>query len=403
MDLRVLTFSWEYPPVIAGGLGRHVAGLSRELATQGTEVHVLTRGAPVVARVDGVGVHRVDVAPFPADLDAFLAWVMALNVALDRLAGELTAATSFDLIHSHDWLVAVAARRTARRLGIPWLVTVHATEHGRHGGWVSGHPQSTIHAAERAMARDADHLITCSVYMADHVSDVFGVPRERISALRNGIATGDPVAGDLRAFRERFASPRQRLILLAGRLVHEKGFHLALQALAPLIHARGDVRFVIAGSGPAAGDLRRQVRRLGLQHAGTFAGWVDDLVLQSLYRTADLCLVPSTYEPFGIVALEAMASGCPCLVADTGGLREVVPGDRAEDLSFPAGDAVALRGLVQRMLDDDGLRAGAAAASREHALRFDWARVACDTREIYAQLTRRAVSEAAAPGGPPSR
>ena len=121
----------------------------------------------------------------------------------------------------------------------------------------------------------------------------------------------------------------EKLVLLVGRLVYEKGFQLALEALPGVIERLGDVRFVVAGSGTAEADLRRQASELGLDPYGTFLGWIGDDVLHSLYRIADLTVVPSIYEPFGLVALEAMASGCPCIVADTGGLREVVPHEEA--------------------------------------------------------------------------
>ena len=100
-------------------------------------------------------------------------------------------------------------------------------------------------------------------------------------------------------------------MLLVGRLVYEKGFHLALDALPGLIRRVGKVRFLIAGSGTAEAELKAQAERLGLMEHGTFIGWTGDDVLHSLYRIADLCLVPSIYEPFGLVALEAMASRLP--------------------------------------------------------------------------------------------
>ena len=172
-------------------------------------------------------------------------------------------------------------------------------------------------------------------------------------------------------------------MLLVGRLVYEKGFHLALDALAPVIRRRGNVRFVVAGTGTAEAELRRQAQRLGLQRRGVFLGWVGDDMLHSLYRITDLCIVPSIYEPFGIVALEAMASGCLCVVADTGGLREVVPGDGTVGLRFPSRDTAALREIVERVLSDDALRAQLVAEAREHVLRFDWMEVARETVGVY--------------------
>ena len=389
--MRTLTFSWEYPPVIEGGLGRHVRKLSEHLVSEGVEVHVLTRGSehlPAVERRHGVVVHRVIQAPFPRDVKAFVRWVEAMNEDMAALGRELNDELRFDVVHSHDWLVAAAARQVARRSGHPWVTTVHATEYGRHQGWVQNYPQSYIHAAERAMVADADRVITCSRYMRSHVAEIFGVRAAKITAMQNGIDPRDlePVAEDLDALRRRYAAPDERLVLLVGRLVYEKGFHLALDALAPVIKRLGNVRFVVAGTGTAEAELRRQAWRLGLHRRGVFLGWTGDDMLHSLYRVADACIVPSLYEPFGIVALEAMASGCLCVVADTGGLREVVPDDGTVGLRFPARDSVALGEILERVLTDDEERARIVAEARTHVLRFDWGEVARRTKRVYASM-----------------
>ncbi len=389
--MRVLLISWEYPPVIEGGLGRHVRKLSENLVREGTEVHVLTRGGGRLAAHEerhGVFVHRVREPPFPKDVSAFVEWVEAMNGDMLRMGTELCERHEFDLVHSHDWLVAGAAEHLAGRIGRPWLVTVHATEYGRHQGWVDKHPQSHIHAAERRMVRRADAVITCSEYMRGHVARVFRTSARRITAIPNGLDPRDlePQVEDLDALRGRFAAPDQRLVLLVGRLVYEKGFHLALDALAPVIERLGDVRFVVAGTGSAEAELKEQARRLGLGRHGAFLGWVGDDMLHALYRISDLCIVPSIYEPFGIVALEAMASGCLCIVADTGGLREVVPEDGSVGLRFPARDADALAAVLEEILTDDETRNQLIEDAREHVLRFDWAEVARRTMVIYATL-----------------
>ena len=390
--MRTLLISWEYPPVIEGGLGRHVRKLSEHLVRDGVEVHVLTRGGGHLAAEEerhGVIVHRVSEPPFPKDVDAFVRWVEAMNSDMRQLAFELADELEFELVHSHDWLVAGVAEAVARRLRAPWLVTVHATEFGRHQGWVHKHPHSHIHARERRMVRRAAHVVTCSRYMRSHVARVFGVPPLDITVIPNGIDPRDlePVlATDLEAIRARYAGARERLVLLVGRLVYEKGFHLALDALAPVIRRFGDVRFVVAGTGTAEAELKRQARRLRLTRHGTFLGWVGDDMLHALYRVADLCIVPSIYEPFGLVALEAMASGCLCVVADTGGLREVVPGDGTVGLRFPSRDSDALGEILEQVLSDDDVRGQLVAEAREHVLGFDWAEVAHRTRELYSTL-----------------
>ncbi len=184
--MRVLTISWEYPPVIEGGLARHVRKLSEELVARGVEVHVLTRGGGhLPAREDrhGVIVHRLSEPPFPTDTSAFVRWVGSMNADMRARAGELCETYDFDLVHSHDWLVAAGAERTARRFGLPWVTTVHATEFGRHQGWVQTYPQSRIHAAERGMVRRADHVITVSEFMGRHVASVFGVEPSHVTVI----------------------------------------------------------------------------------------------------------------------------------------------------------------------------------------------------------------------------
>ncbi len=394
--MRVLILSWEYPPIVEGGLARHVRKLSEELVRQGVDVHVLTRGGrehPPEEERNGVMVHRVPERPFPRDdLDAFVKWVEAMNRHMRAAGAELAERFAFDLVHGHDWLVAKASRSLARKLGVPYLTTIHATEYGRHQGWVDKHPQSYIHGVEKRMARHADAVITCSHYMRGHVADVYGIDEARVEVIPNGIDPHDLVpVDDLEALRARFAEPGQKLILLVGRLVYEKGFQFVLDALPRVIWKVGNVRFLVAGSGSHEGELKAQAKRLGLLNHGTFLGWTGDDVLHSLYRIADLTVVPSLYEPFGLVALEAMASGCPCIVADTGGLREVVP-NQDVGLRFQSRDPRSLAAMVEKVLTDDALRDRLIAEASEHVLSFDWVDVAAQTRAVYGRLARPALA-----------
>ncbi len=399
--MRVLLVSWEYPPVIEGGLSRHVRKLSEHLASEGVEVHVLSRSGghlPAQEVRHGVVVHRVREPEFPRDVHAFVRWVDRMNADMYELGEALCERLEFDLVHSHDWLVAEVAERLAERIGCPWLVTVHATEFGRHQGWVTGYPQSHIHAVERHMVAAADRVITCSHYMRGHVATVLDAPVGRITVIQNAVDPRDlePAQG-LDRLRARFALPHERLVLLVGRLVYEKGFHLALDALAQVGGRVDGVRFVVAGSGTAEDELRDQARRLGLMRHGSFLGWVGDDMLHSLYRIAEVTIVPSIYEPFGLVALEAMACGCLCIVADTGGLREVVPGDGTVGLRFRSRDSAALGEVLAQILTDDSARAKLVAEAREHVLSFDWAEVARRTRGVYGSLVGADASLAAEP------
>jgi glycogen(starch) synthase len=393
---RVLILSWEYPPVIEGGLARHVRKLAEELVRQGLAVDVLTRASgeraadePALGREErgGVTVYRVPEPGWPRELERFVAWVEQMNSDMLEAGETLAQERRYALVHGHDWLVASASAALAERIGVPYVTTVHATEHGRHQGWVGEPPQSHIHAVERWMVHRADAVITCSHYMRGHVADIFDIDEARITVIPNGIDPRDlqPV-GDLEALRAEFAAPDEQLVLLVGRLVYEKGFQLALDALPDVIERVGGVRFLVAGSGTHEQELKAQARRLGLDKHGLFLGWIGDDALHSLYRIADLCVVPSIYEPFGFVALEAMASGCPCIVADTGGLREVVPAGERVGLRFNGGDAAHLGVMIERLLTDGPLRDRLVAEASEHVLGFDWSDIASRTRELYGEL-----------------
>jgi glycogen(starch) synthase len=400
---RILLLAWEYPPLVEGGLGRHVGRLAEQLAAGGHQVRVLTRGpagAPAEEERARVRVHRVPEPPKPSDLDAFLAWIGGLNADLLAAGTALEGSGGVDVVHGHDWLVGAAAEELADRLGVPLVVTLHATEHGRHEGRVHHHPASVIHASERRLARRAAHVVVCSQFMAGHVREVFDLTADRVSVIPNGVdAPPAPPRAQLAALRRRLGAPGDRLVLLAGRLVHEKGFQVALKAL-PAVVAGGGVRWVLAGAGPHEPALRAQAEELGLLAHGVFLGWAGDRELAALYRVADLCVVPSLFEPFGLVALEAMACGCPCLAADTGGLREVVPDGAG--LRFGAGDPGDLAAQALGLLGDAPLRLRLAAAGAEHARGYSWADVARRTAQVYADVRAGWAAAAARPAAAPA-
>ncbi|MGZ5321048.1 MAG: glycosyltransferase family 4 protein [Solirubrobacterales bacterium] len=388
---RALILSWEYPPLIEGGLARHVRKLSEGLVERGEEVHVLTRGgeeSPAEELLGGVHVHRVREPTRPAELNEFVAWVERMNSDMLAAGVELGDRLDFGIVHGHDWLVAAACDHLAKRFGAPLLTTIHATEHGRHQGWVNKHPQSYIHGVERWITNRSDKVLVCSTFMREQVVDVFGVDEDRVEVIPNGIDPEDLQPQDeeeLRRLRGEFAAPDESLVLLVGRLVYEKGFQFALEALPEIIERLPNTRFIVAGSGTHEEELRRQAQNLGLMGHGTFVGWIGDDVLHSLYRIADVCVVPSIYEPFGLVALEAMASSCPCIVADTGGLREVVPHDEV-GLRFRARDPHSLAEMTIRVLEDAELCRRLTAEAFQHLRRFDWADVAERTAAVYDEL-----------------
>ena len=344
-NMRPLILSWEYPPLIEGGLARHVRKLAENLADQGVEPHVLTRGheeSPAEEEVNGVLIHRVREPKRPRELGEFVTWIEHMNARHAR--GRRRAGGQVRVRRRARARLARRRRRRPPREAVPLSVRRHdPRDRVRPPPGLGREAPAVAHPRRRALDGEPRRA-------RDHVLVVHARARGRHLRARGGARHGDPerdrprrprAGADLDDLRLRFAQPDEQLVLLVGRLVYEKGFQLALEALPGLIERVGKVRFLVAGSGTHEQELREQATALGLDEHGTFLGWIGDDVLHSLYRIADLTVVPSIYEPFGLVALEAMASGCPCLVADTGGLREVVPNEDV-GLRFEARDPESL-------------------------------------------------------------
>lgn len=398
--MRVLMLSWEYPPLLVGGLGRHVHALAEATARAGHAVTVLTRhaeGLPYDEVAGGVRVVRVPEDPTLLSFtDDLLAWTMALNHALTRAGLAIGADAPPDVVHAHDWLVAHAATTLKHHLGVPLVATLHATEAGRHQGWLPGPMNRSIHSVEWWLTYEARRVIACSSYMRWEVTRLFELPAEKVDVIGNGVdaACWQPAADEVAAARRRWAGDGP-LLAYGGRLVHEKGVQDLLAALPRLRRRHPGLRLVVAGTGPDAGELAGQARRLRLGRAVTFAGFVPDQELAALVAAADCAVVPSRYEPFGLVALEAAAAGTPAVAGDVGGLAEIVEAG----LRFPPGDVAALADRVDAVLADQVSARRLVRRARERLTEHAWPAVAARTVGTYRLAARqeRALQASAVP------
>ncbi|MEU7843800.1 glycosyltransferase family 4 protein [Micromonospora sp. NPDC049114] len=387
---RILMLSWEYPPVLVGGLGRHVHALSVALAAAGHDVTVVTRhadGAPLEEYADGVRILRApeDPVTFPLATSSLLAWTMAFNHTLTRTALRATQAGSYDVIHAHDWLVAHTATTLAEHLDLPLVTTIHATEAGRHQGWLPEEMNRTIHGVEQWLSSESGRVIVCSGYMRDEVGALFGVPAGRVDVVANGVESHrwKVPARDVAAARARFAGDGP-LVTFAGRLVYEKGVQHLIAALPRLRERHPGLRAVIAGDGPYRAELEAEVHRRGLGGMVTMPGFLGGNDLPALMAASDCFAVPSIYEPFGMVALEGAAAGAPLAVAATGGLAEIVePG--ATGMTFRPHDPDGLGDAVDALLSDrERARAMARRARRMVNDQYGWSAIAQRTAASYA-------------------
>ncbi|GAA4577274.1 glycosyltransferase family 4 protein [Micromonospora coerulea] len=387
---RILMLSWEYPPVLVGGLGRHVHALSVALAAAGHEVTVVTRhaeGAPLEEYADGVRIVRAaeDPVAFPLATGSLLAWTMAFNHTLTRAALRATQSGAYDVIHAHDWLVAHTAMTLREHLDVPLVSTIHATEAGRHQGWLPEEMNRTIHGVEHWLAAESGRVIVCSGYMRDEVSALFGVPATRVDAVPNGVEPHRwkvPTTA-IAAARARFAGDGP-LVTFAGRLVYEKGVQHLLAGLPRLRERHPGLRAVIVGDGPYRSELEAEVHRLGLGDTVSMPGFLGGADLPAVMAASDCFAVPSIYEPFGMVALEGAAAGAPLAVARTGGLAEIVePG--VTGMTFAPQDPDALAEAVHALLSDR--ERARTLARRAHAMvheQYGWSAIAARTAGTYA-------------------
>ncbi|HQY83942.1 MAG TPA: glycosyltransferase family 4 protein [Ilumatobacteraceae bacterium] len=378
--MRVLMLSWEYPPLVVGGIAAHVDGLARAMQRAGHEVVVCSLhhpDEPDDAVVDGVRVLRADPAlPWLPD-DDLVARMASANHQLVQLVAKLGPWRP-EVVHAHDWLVAWAGDSLKTLLGVPLVATIHATERGRHGGHLPPGLPGTINSVEWWLTYQAREVIACSRFMAREVVHSFELPSSKVHLVPNGIDTHrwqlPPGAAEAR---------REPLVVAWGRIQYEKGFQVLARAVSELRQRVPGIRCVIAGRGSYLPELQTQIDMEGVSDIVQLAGFVADEQLHEMLQRASCVVIPSLYEPFGIVALEGMAAGAPTIAARTGGLAEIIEGTDAGML-FEPGNHHELAECIADVLADpaaaDLMRANAATLLRKT---YTWDAVATETVQVY--------------------
>jgi glycogen synthase len=337
-QLKILILTWEYPPNVVGGLSRHVCGLSEHLVQLGHDVHVVTAGnggLPAFEKINGVHVHRV--IPINNQDDDFLSWIAGLNLTMSYKGVQIAAEIKFDIVHAHDWLVGTSAITLKEELSAPLLTTIHATEHGRNNG-IYNDMQQFIHEKERQLISESDQIIVCSQYMREELLSNFQLSEKKMAIVPNGIEQGEVMVQSAEIYP--FIKDR-KYVFSIGRMVKEKGFETIIEGAQLAKESKKDIYFVIAGKGPMLERYRKMVSERNLDHYITFIGYVSDEQRNALLVNSEIAVFPSLYEPFGIVALEAMILSKPTIVSETGGLKGIIMHKQTGMLMDP-GDADSL-------------------------------------------------------------
>ncbi len=307
-----------------------------------------------------------------------LAQVISGNHQVAQLGARLLPWQA-DVVHAHDWLGAWAGDTLREAYAAPFVATVHATELGRHQGHLTSTTSEAINASEWWLTYEAQRVICCSGFMVEEVVRSFQLPRDKITMVPNGVEPSR-----FRATGVTRADADAPLIVSWGRLEYEKGFQTLIAAVARLVPRWPALRCVLVGRGTYSEELRGVARGLGVEQSVQFAGFVSDEELVRLLNEATCAVIPSLYEPFGIVALEALSAGAPLIAAESGGLREVLTGTDA-GLVFPPGNADALAAAFERMLTEPGLIEKCQAAGTQLvATKYSWDAIAASTLEVYA-------------------
>lgn len=394
--MKILMLTWEYPPRVVGGISKVVYDLSHKMVKEGNEVTVVTYkdgdNVKYYENDKGVEVYRVD--NYMIRPNNFIDWIMQLNFNMITKVNEIINKNGkFDVIHAHDWLVAYSAKSIKESYNIPLISTIHATESGRNSG-IHDETQRYINDSEWMLTYESSEVIVNSNYMKNEVQRLFGLPYDKINVIPNGVNlqlfSNVNVDYD---FRRQYAMDNEKIILYVGRLVYEKGIQNLIAAMPKILDRYHDSKLIICGRGGMIDELMEQVKYLGIDNKVYFAGYCDSKKMQKMYKCADVAVFPSTYEPFGIVAIESMLSGTPTIVSDVGGLNEIVEHGVTGMKSY-AGNANSIADSVLALLFDPKLCANISQnAIKKVKENYNWAKITDNTYYVYQLAIGKTVQE----------
>ena len=411
--LRIGFFVWEYTPALVGGLGTYAEYMTREYVSMGNDVTVFTLNPGNLKTreiLKGVEVHRPLIANasnvFPMFVvDDLKKWGTNIRMFNDIFIYNILSATkfinstlkkeacNFDIVCVHDWLSSISGLMVKNETDVPVAFHVHSTEWGRAGGPGS----EVVSHLEWATSQRVDKIVTVSLAMQEDLVR-HGWPNSKISVVWNGV---DPDRynpdkcrpEEIEMVRTKYGiKPDEKMILFLGRLTWVKGVTNLVQAMPMILEDYPNTKFVILGKGEQQNDIIETANRLGINgHIACQFEFVpeDQRILH--YAAADACVFPSTYEPFGIVSLEAMSMAKPIVVGAQGvvGFREQVmsSGPDQNGVHVNGGNPSDIAWGLKEVLSDSDRAAKWGENGRKRVLQyFTWRKAAEQTLKIYDSL-----------------
>lgn len=396
-------FGWEFPPYNSGGLGVACKGLAEALGHQNIQIiFVLPQSIPsqettnITFRFGDNCTGHIIMRPIqswilPYDSEssyrsrtrnlADVGGGHSLYDAVKRYAAQaaiIAAQESFDIIHAHDWLSFGAGLAAKEVSGKPLIAQVHATEYDRNGG--AGNP--LIHTLEQHGLYNSDHVIAVSNFTKQKITRHYDIPESKISVVHNGIDLASEIKPEDIALKLHSFKHNNDMVLFLGRITLQKGPDYFIKAAKQVLSLRPKTIFVMAGSGDMLDQIMQESAAAGIAENIYFPGFVRGQALHSLYQAADIYIMPSVSEPFGIVALESLAKGTPIIISKQSGVSEVI----SHALKVDFWDTEALADRIIAVLDDPALAGQLREQGKAEASLVTWDKAAQTCKHIYEKV-----------------
>jgi glycosyltransferase involved in cell wall biosynthesis len=353
-------------------MGVIVTRMAEELAKLGHEVYMFTRWREGLARHSKINEVHYYRCVFDPGADIITFFSNMSRAMLNEMRRVVRGSGRFDLIHGHDWHI-VDALFELKKEGYPIVLSYHSTEYSRRGGAIgTDRLFKEISTRETLGGQLADRVVTVSKSMKRELTKIYQVPEEKIDVIPNAITVAKyQKQVDARRVKRRFRiPPSARTVLFMGRLEFQKGPDLLIDAAREVGREHDDAVFLFAGTGTMAEELSRRVAKLGLEDRIKFLGWIPYRKYVDLLNTCDIMCIPSRQEPFGIILLEAWATGLPVVATDVGGLgenvRHLVNGIRVKP------DPKSIAGGIRYLLKHPEVMKRIGENGRKRARRFNW-------------------------------
>lgn len=389
--MQVLMFGWELPPFNSGGLGVACFGLARALAKKLDLTFVLPHRVTVtsppftVLFADLAGLDPL-ITPYSTVMqmaggNPFFSNLLSQVYQYSLAAAKLAKKLRFDIIHVHDWLTIPAGLAAKAASGKPLVIHVHATEFDRAGGLSIN---SVVYSIEKSGFDQADLVITISDYVKNTLTSRYGVPEKKIKVVHNGIDASDylETSGPV-SFIQSIKARGGKVVLYVGRITLQKGIDYLLTAAKIVLGRFPDAFFVIVGSGDMEGQIIQQAASLGISDHVLFPGFLRGAQLNQIFASADLFVMPSVSEPFGLVSLESVVSGTPVLISKQSGVSEVL----RHALKVDFWDTAEMANQILAVLNYPSLPATLQHESSREVARLTWSSAAEKCFDIYHSIT----------------